>query len=207
MNSQKPKLITELEESECFVFGSNESGFHGAGSAGYAFHGERRNVWRTHPLFQKAYKALLNKKTKKDYEPEDLRGNWAVLGETGFMEGTKGKSYGIITTEAPGKQGKVDDTYLTKEMEKLLACAHAHPEITFKSANFGLSRQHGGFSWWSPDQLKSLWETAKQSVGGIPPNFEEPEWATPRLQPNRSNVAPKPEPKLWDCPKSPELEM
>ena len=32
-----PEQITELQPDECFVFGSNLSGLHGAGAANYAF--------------------------------------------------------------------------------------------------------------------------------------------------------------------------
>jgi hypothetical protein len=36
---------------EVLVFGSNRSGFHGAGSAGLAFRGDSRNTWRSDPFF------------------------------------------------------------------------------------------------------------------------------------------------------------
>jgi len=41
------KTITTLASNEVFVFDSNESGFHGAGAAGFAFSGTCANDWRT----------------------------------------------------------------------------------------------------------------------------------------------------------------
>lgn len=203
-------IITQLKETEVFTFGSNAQGFHGAGSAGFAFHGDKGNSWRTNPQFQKAYKAFQAKEKGQPYDPEDLKGNWAVLGETGLMHGKKGMSYGIITTEAPGKQGGVNSQVLQEEMEKLIDCAFKNPELTFLCVNFGLSRAHGGFSWWSPTELQTLWEKAKTSCGGLPPNLQEPDWAKAKEKATAPHREPQPNQPTrgnWASPSSPDLEM
>lgn len=200
------KKITELTENQVFTFGSNASGFHGAGSAGFAFHGDSGNSWRTNPLFQKAKQALDAKRWGKAFNPHDLIGNWAVLGENGLMQGNKGKSYGIITTEKPGEQGCVNDAFLQNEMEKLILCAERNPNLQFLCVNFGVSRAHGGFSWWSPKELKAIWEKAlwekatPHKGGNVPPNLHEPDWAK---EPSK----PAPDLNLWATPKSPDLDM
>lgn len=198
-------LITQLKESEVFVFGANEKGFHGAGSAGFAFHAQKGNVWRTNDQFQKALQTLQAKERGQNYDPENLKGNWAILGEIGLMQGKIGQSYGIVTTEAPGKQGKVNADFLLQEMKNLMACANTHPKLTFLCVNFGLSRAHGGFAWWSPHQLRPLWNQAAEASGGCPKNIQPPEWTQKKTLHRESK--PTNSPGLWDTPKSPEPEM
>jgi len=154
------KLITHLEPHEVFVFGSNCKSFHGAGSAGYAQRGESKNTWRTDPIFQEALRELNKRERNQPYDKDKLVGKWSVLGSNGLMQGKEGKSYGLITTEAPAKQGKVDDEFLQREIIKFIVIARLHPELFFKCVNFGLSRQYGGYSWWSPDELNYIWITA-----------------------------------------------
>jgi hypothetical protein len=184
------KTITQLSENQVFTFGANEAGFHGAGAAGFAFLGTSKNQWRTNPEFQRAYKAHTAQLCDRPYDPQDLQGKWAILGKTGLMIGKEGKSYGIITTEAPGKQGVVNNAYLQKEMEKLIKEAKKSPELTFLCTNFGLSRAHGGFSWWNPTELKTLWEKAIANTGGkLPGNIQEPDWAKDKTK--ETNKDPK----------------
>ena len=132
------KFITELAENEVFVFGSNLSGFHGAGSAGFAMRGTTKNTWRTDQEF-------LNIKSGKN---PDKRGRWAVYGVgQGFQEGKEGKSYAIATVERPGFQGKVDIKHFTSQFLTLCEFAEAHPELTFRVVKLGATRAEGGFSY------------------------------------------------------------
>jgi len=81
-------LIDKLEENQVFVFGSNEQGFHGAGSAGFASFGVPGNMWR-----------------KFDYanKPNGWKGKWNVKGcASGFQTGTEGMSYALLTCKSPG---------------------------------------------------------------------------------------------------------
>ena len=59
--------ISTLATNEVFVFGSNRSGFHGAGSAGWAYCGRKGNQYREgNPLLR---------------APDGTRGFWAGPGE------------------------------------------------------------------------------------------------------------------------------
>jgi hypothetical protein len=74
-----------LAPYEVFVFGSNDSGFHGAGAAGFAFSGTLANGWRACPKKQAAIKVPLG-------HPDRI-GFWAVCGVVeGFQSGTSGRS-------------------------------------------------------------------------------------------------------------------
>lgn len=76
-------LITELQNDEVFVFGSNLDGFHGAGAAGYASYGVAGNHWREFGY---------------DKKPNGWVGRWNVKGVAeGFQQGTHGWSYAIPT--------------------------------------------------------------------------------------------------------------
>lgn len=90
-----PKVIERLAEGEVFVFGTNASGFHGAGSAGLAFRGEARNTWREDKFFLRAMSSPAGSIERV--------GRWAVFGQSrGLMLGTEGMSFGIETIRRPG---------------------------------------------------------------------------------------------------------
>lgn len=168
--------ITKLTQKEVFVFGANASGFHGAGAAGFAFKGSAGNDWRNNPQFQKALKALDKKNYKSGYDPQDLIGKWAVLGENGLQRGQEGKSYGLITTESPGTQGKVNTEFLKNEIKKFFEVAKQNQELTFLCSNFGLKRPDG-FSWWSKKEIKEIWD----SLGETPSNIVPPDYISQEL--------------------------
>lgn len=163
-----------IEQNQCYVFGANATGFHGAGGAGNAFMGEKGNSWRTNSDFQLALKALNAMKSGAKYNSADLIGKYAVLGQVHFMEGLLGYSYGIITTQDPGKQGFVDSTYLLRELKKMLECVNSKPNLTFVCSNFGLKRPMG-FSWWSKDEMKNLWTQAMDGKP-LPSNLIPPKY-------------------------------
>jgi len=110
--------------------------------------------------FLKSLKEL-NKKTKGlPYNASLLIGKWAILGSVGLMSGNEGKSYGVITTEAPGIKGYVNDEVLKTEIVKLLNIVKNNPTLKFICVDFGLNRNHGGLSWWTPKELDTIWKLA-----------------------------------------------
>lgn len=89
--------ITTLAPEQVFVFGSNASGFHGAGSAGQAMRGDACNTWRHDPAFLRAMKSPVGSAGRV--------GLWAVYGVArGPMLGTSGKSYAVQTVTDTGKK-------------------------------------------------------------------------------------------------------
>jgi len=72
MRRYTPDDINVLESWQIFVFGTNSSGFHGAGAAGIAFRSESRNTWRTDPWFQMAMTSPVGS--------QERVGRWAVFG-------------------------------------------------------------------------------------------------------------------------------
>lgn len=93
-------MIQELKENEVFVFGTNGSGFHGAGAAGYAMLHVQGNLWRS---------TYVPGTTKYlDQVPDRTPGYWAQKGiSTGLMTGLYGKSYGIQTVTHPGARRSI----------------------------------------------------------------------------------------------------
>ena len=86
---------TKLESNQVFVFGSNATGFHGAGAAGYAFSGTFANDWRTDARKQAAIKAPEGSLARVGW--------WCVWGKAvGYQEGIEGQSYAIVTVKKPG---------------------------------------------------------------------------------------------------------
>lgn len=82
---QYEEYISELNENEVFVFGSNLDGFHGAGSAGFASFNVGGNRWRD---FQ------------YDKKPRGWQGHWNIKGKgEGPQVGTHGKSYALPTVK------------------------------------------------------------------------------------------------------------
>ena len=166
-------MITELKENQVFVCGINFSGFHGGGAAASAFRYDTSKNWRYDPFFLSALAELNKRKQGRSYDESKLIGKWAVLGKTGFSVGKEGRSYGVITTEKPGFQGCVDSDFLIKEIQKFLKFTNLHPEYEFLCVNFGLNRANGGFSWWTPRELRKIWYKASEG-NAIPMNIRPP---------------------------------
>ena len=110
--------IATLQLNEVFIFGSNSSGFHGAGSAGWAYTGKKGNQYREgNPLLKM---------------PKGTKGVWAVLGQAvGFQEGTQGKSYAICTIIKPGLKRSMPLEGIRSQVQQLYKFAMEHPELTF----------------------------------------------------------------------------
>ena len=109
-------IITKLRDNEVFVFGANESGFHGAGSAGYASFGVIGNYWR-----------------KFDYhtKPDGWQGKWNCKGSIGPQVGTEGRSYGLVTVTKAGAKCSKSWDELNIEIEKFYTYAKDFFQYTF----------------------------------------------------------------------------
>ena len=111
------KYITSLEKNEVFQFGSNKSGFSGAGSAGFATFNKAGNVWRAE---------------KYDEWPHGKKGCWNVKGiSEGFMKGTCGRSYAIPTVTKPGAKKSISIADIKLSIMSFYAFALAEQQLKF----------------------------------------------------------------------------
>ncbi len=119
-----PNIITHLEKNEVFVFGSNSSGFHGAGFAGFACRGVRDFNWRKDAWFLKAMRSPVGSFARK--------GKWAVYGiSRGFQEGRYGCSYAIETIKKPGMKRSVSLEDIQNQIITFSKFAHSKKNIKF----------------------------------------------------------------------------
>ena len=118
--------ITTLEPNQVFVFGANTAGGHGGGTAGLA----QRGVTKPN------YTAL----------PKGTKGKWAEYGVVDqLMEGTEGKSFGIVTKAATvtgtrlkiGSKRSVTLERIEQSINALIETANNNPELEFLVTNFG----------------------------------------------------------------------
>ena len=127
-----PEKITSLKPNEVFVFGSNASGFHGAGSAGLACRGEAANTWRTDLWFLEAMRSPNNS--------PDRIGYWAIYGVSrGYQTGTTGQSYAIETIKKPGLKRSTPLSEIALQIKELADFALQHPHLIFLVTKIGSS--------------------------------------------------------------------
>lgn len=137
------KAITTLAPHQVFLFGSNASGFHGAGAAGLAMRGTAANTWRTDPAFLAAICAPVGH--------PDRVGRWAVFGVArGLQQGREGTSYAIQTIERPGWKRSTPLRDIEDQIVALFEWAEANPtrEVLFTPIGAGLSG-------WTPAEMAS----------------------------------------------------
>ncbi len=122
--------ITTLAPHQVFVFGSNASGFHGSGAAGYAMRGTASNTWRDDLTFLKAVRA-----------PEghvDRIGRWAVFGVArGWQQGREGMSYAIETIRRGGEKRSTPLSDIALQLASLFDFAEVHAEWEFLMTPIG----------------------------------------------------------------------
>jgi hypothetical protein len=145
--------ITTLADAEVFVFGANEQGFHGAGSAGYASFGVHGNRWRE-----------FNYATK----PHGWKGKWNEKGKTGPQVGTEGKSYGLVTVTRAGARRS-----LKPDLKSLFKCCERNPSWTFFLAQSGKT----GLNGWTPQKMAEF----MASAGPMPTNLAVDETFAPHV--------------------------
>lgn len=135
-----PENITSLKPNEVFVFGANTAGGHGGGTAGLAQRGSTSSN----------YTAL----------PVGTKGRWSEYGVVDkLMQGTEGKSFGIVTKAASisgtklsiGSKRSVSLDRIEQSINALIQEANNHPELKFLVTKFGTNM--AGFSI---KEMKSL---------------------------------------------------
>ena len=142
-----PEKIIELKQHQVFVFGSNKSGFHGAGAAGFALRGESRNNWRQDKWFLKAMKS-----ERKSF---DRIGKWAVYGiGRGFQKGKYGNSYAIQTIERPGMKRSTSLEVIYCQLQKLVRFAKINNELEF----LVVGKLGANLSGWSLSKMKEVFK-------------------------------------------------
>jgi len=146
-------MITTLQPNEVFVFGSNATGFHGAGAAGFACRGESKNTWRNDRWFLEAITAPVG-------DPARV-GKWAVFGVAkGFQEGREGKSYAIVTVTKPGARQSVSRREIYYQLVELWKFAREHPELKFLVTPIG-----EGYAGWSRAEMGEVWSYLRKTHG------------------------------------------
>jgi hypothetical protein len=135
-----PENITSLKPNEVFVFGANTVGGHGGGTAGLAQRG----------ISASNYTAL----------PTGTKGKWSEYGIVDkLMEGTEGKSFGIVTKAASingtslkiGSRRSVPLSRIEESINALVKTANENPNLKFLVTKFGTNM--AGFSI---QEMKSL---------------------------------------------------
>lgn len=139
-------MMPLLKSHQVFIFGSNSTGFHGAGAAGLACRGDAANTWRADPWFLKAMKSKEGS--------EDRIGRWAVYGVArGYQVGKEGASYAIETIKKPGQLCSTSLEEIKEQLIELAKFAIDHPEFEFIMSPIGT-----GYAGWKPEQMKVIWK-------------------------------------------------
>lgn len=155
-------LITKLAPNEVFIMGSNGSGFHGAGAAGYACRGTSANTWRSDPWVAKALQTPIG-------SPERV-GKWAELGKArGWQKGREGMSYAIQTVERPGQKRSTPLGEIKKQLIELVVFCRLHDEWTFLMTPLG-----SNLAGWTNQEMKETLFSALEIAGGCPHNLVIP---------------------------------
>jgi len=137
-----PENITSLKPNEVFVFGANTAGGHGGGTAGLAQRGTTSSNYTALPI--------------------GTKGKWAEYGVVDkLMEGTEGKSFGIVTKAATisgtslkiGSKRSVPLSRIEESINKLIETANKNPNLKFLVTKFGTNM--AGFTI---QEMKSLLE-------------------------------------------------
>lgn len=154
-----PSLITSLTENECFVFGSNLDGFHGAGAAGYAFRGDASNTWRQDSFFIKAMSAPPLSEVRI--------GKWAIYGVArGYQRGREGASYAIPTVTKPGRKRSIPLADIQRDVDDFIKYAIDHPDVRFYVTELGCN-----LAGWTPSEIASLFGMPNISNISLPKSF------------------------------------
>ena len=154
-------FVQTLAANEVLVFGSNESGFHGAGAAGFALRGDARNTWRSDPTFLQ-----MIKDSRAGVTGEPLRGKYAVFGVArGYQEGREGASYAVCTIKAPGQKRSVTRCEIYRQLVKLREYTLDRPHLTFIITPLG--EQYSGYT---KEEMSIVWDTLAQKYG-LPDNW------------------------------------
>jgi len=137
-----PETITSLCGNAVLVFGTNSTGFHGAGLAGLAFRGTVENNWREDSIFLSALNAPLGSALRI--------GKWAVLGiSRGPMQGREGQSYGIETIRRPGARRSTPLAEILAQLQSFGRWASQRPNLEILCCITG-----GGYNGWTVEEMR-----------------------------------------------------
>ncbi len=156
--------ITSLLVNQVFIFGSNASGFHGAGAAGYACRGDSRNNWRDDVWFCNALKSPIGS--------PDRIGKWAIVGQArGLQTGKEGKSYAIITIAKPGFKRSTPVANITADIVEMFSIAEERSDLQFLFTEIG-----SALAGYTADQMARTLECAIEEYGYTPDNVIYPQY-------------------------------
>lgn len=145
---ETPENIQFLNENEVFVFGTNESGFHGGGAAGMAFRYDNSCNWRYGNFFLEAMK------NKNDINK--ITGKWAIFGKSqGIQYGKEGKSYGIITIKRPGIKRSRSLLNIKHDVQEFIEFALFYKDLKFYVTEIGCN-----LAGYSVDEIAPLFKKA-----------------------------------------------
>jgi hypothetical protein len=145
-----PELNT-LKHRDIFVFQTNENGFHGGGSASWAFNGKATS-WQRNRQFQAQWNS-----------GERVRGLFAILRQpAGLMAGTDGIGYGIVTCVTAAQPKSVPISDIEAQLKELRSYTIRKPFLNFILASIGTG--HAGYT------QKEMWEVYTSVTEGRMPN-------------------------------------
>ena len=147
-----PKLNT-IGNRDIFIFQTNENGFHGAGSAGWAFMG-KASGWERNKSFMNQWNS-----------GEKSRGLFAILRQSsGLMAGTDGIGWGICTCVSAAQPKSVSISEIIDQLKELNSYTIRKPFLQFIFAPIGTG--HAGYS------QDEMWEAYIESTQGrFPTNW------------------------------------
>jgi hypothetical protein len=155
-------MIKQLNVDEVFVFGSNATGFHGAGSAGLACRGTSANTWRTDNWFLAAMKSPVGSIQRI--------GKWAVYGVAqGHQVGSTGESYAICTIVKPGQKRSFPLNAIESQFAKMFEFATKNPQKTLLMTPVGC-----GYAGYTEKEMLDCWNAAIKKFGTLPANIVVP---------------------------------
>jgi hypothetical protein len=145
-----PKLDT-LKHRDIFVFQTNENGFHGAGSAGWAFNG-KASGWENNKKFQTQWNS-----------GQRIRGLFAILRQpAGLMAGTDGIGWGVVTCVTAAQPRSVPISDIAAQLKELRTYAIRRPFLNFIIASIGTG--HAGYT------QEEMWEVYTSATNGRMPD-------------------------------------
>ena len=158
------KFVTQLAPNEVFVYGSNSTGFSGAGAAGYACRGTAENTWRTDPWVDKAQRAPIGS--------PDRVGKWAVWGTArGWSQGREGMGYAIETIKHAGQKRSTPLWEIEQQFVNLFVFCEEHPQWRFLMTDVG-----AGLSGYSEAEMADIFVRALDgNLSNAPDNLVIPE--------------------------------
>jgi hypothetical protein len=144
---------TSYPTNTIFIFGSNEQGFHGAGSAGFAFRGDSANTWRQDKFFLNAI--------AESRQGKHTVGKRAIFGiARGFMHGIEGDSYAICTVSRPGQKQSRSRKEIARQLRELWHYAQNHPELTFWFTPVGC-----GYAGYTAAEMQEVIDWLAATIG------------------------------------------